>query len=107
MKKRMGMKEKQVLYDEFFKICKEWEPIDDELFKLVEEGKLKSGCLLVYTKGRNYGYNNIMDTYRDNGREYHWQNVTGWNLQYYINDMKKGLEFTRELIANTKKEEGR
>ena len=44
----MGRKKKHELFTLAHKLMAEWRTTEDELFRLVDEGKVKSGALIVH-----------------------------------------------------------
>lgn len=92
--RRMNTKKKLEVVDEGLAIIREWlNTTDDDLYALVEAGKAKSGCLLVYTAGENYGYKMLSEALVND-----FKGVTGWNMAYYLQHIKDGHEAAKRFV---------
>ena len=84
----------------YFKVAEDYRPIEDELFKAVNKGRVKSGALLVYCLGENYGYKKINEAILkackpgSKTRMKDVLSIRDWN--YYINNI---CEYKEKLIA--------
>ena len=96
--KRYSQKQKQILFKEYFAIANAWAEKEDKLLvALVDAQKITSGYLLIHISFENHGYKMIAESFCGS-QQYHWQNITGWDLQYYVNLMKEGLAEVQKII---------
>ncbi|GAA0373077.1 hypothetical protein [Paenibacillus motobuensis] len=95
---------KRQVIDEFIQVIKDYDSIDEELFRLVDEGKINSGCLLVRLSHNTMPYRWLYGDHLRKGwpcRLYGTaRDKTRLSLyQIYLNDMKKELERARDFIS--------
>lgn len=84
---------RQRLVDKYFEVIKEYEPINTRLFQAVDEGKIKSGALLVYLSWETHGHREINKalgkSMRPESKVRMKDVLSVWHWEYYINDILK------------------
>lgn len=99
----MARQTKGKIIDEFIAVIKEHERVDEELFRLVDEGKVNSGCLLVHLVHNTSPYRWLFGDPRM-GRPCRLygsaKDKTRLSLyRLYLDDMKRELERAKDFIS--------
>lgn len=79
---------------QFLELCEEYDELDEKLFTLVDDKKVKSGVLLVHLSHNSFGYKYITEAHRT------WRKRQTPLRMYRrcVSDFKRDLERTRTFI---------